>query len=111
MLAGTESPGRLYRFDADDRPFVLLDSGLTELRAIASTPDGDDLSPPASLSGDDAASRGGETTSVATLASAAARAGARRHADVGDSSAPSARSLYRIDPSGTWEADLGNRAT
>ena len=35
MLAGTESPGRLYRFDADDRPFVLLDSGLTELRAVS----------------------------------------------------------------------------
>src|SRR4029453_8339787 len=35
IMAGTETPGRLYRLDASGRPFVMLDSGLTELRASA----------------------------------------------------------------------------
>ena len=43
MLAGTESPGRLYRFESDDRPFVLLESGVTELRAAVASQDGIDL--------------------------------------------------------------------
>jgi hypothetical protein len=40
MLVGTESPGRLYRFGSDDRPFAVLDSGLTEIRAVAAAADG-----------------------------------------------------------------------
>lgn len=97
MFAGTESPGRLYRFAADDRPFVVLDSGMTELRAAAVDPGGT-IYAAAVTRGDDAAPSGGETTTVAVTMPPPSTAS-------GASSAPSRRSaLYRIDPSGTWEA-------
>jgi sugar lactone lactonase YvrE len=100
MLAGTESPGRLYRFDAADKPFVLLDSGLTELRAVAAAPGGE-IFAAGIAKGDEAASAGGESTTVAaTLASAAPASSTSTPA-----STPAKRAvLYRIDPSGTWEA-------
>jgi hypothetical protein len=34
LLAGTESPGRVFRIDASGKPFVLLDSSYTEIRTI-----------------------------------------------------------------------------
>ena len=34
VVAGTESPGRVYRLDADGRPFLLLDTNLQEVRAL-----------------------------------------------------------------------------
>ncbi len=40
VFAGTDHPARLYRFDDQDRPFVVLEAGLTELRTIRPTPDG-----------------------------------------------------------------------
>ena len=77
MLAGTESPGRLYRFDADDRPFVLLDSGMAELRAI-SVDAGGVIFAAAVAKGDESASAG-ETPSVAVALAppATTRRGAR----------------------------------
>ena len=63
ILAGTESPGRLYRLDANDRPFVLLDSGLAELRAVSNAPNG--VIYAAGVAKGDESSPGGETTSVA----------------------------------------------
>ena len=34
LLAGTGAPGRVFRFDAAGRPFVLLDSSYGEIRAL-----------------------------------------------------------------------------
>lgn len=102
MLAGTESPGRLYRIGADDRPFALLDSGLPEVRAIASTQEGvtyaaavtrgDDSSTPADLPA--------VVTSIATIAVQPPAAGSATPA-----TPPTRKSiLYRIEGSGAWEA-------
>jgi hypothetical protein len=97
MLAGTESPGRLYRFEGD-KPFVLLDSGLTELRAVATAPNGV-LFAAAVARGDESAAGGGEAASVAIAAPPSAAAGSA------PSAAPAARRsvVYRIEASGTWE--------
>jgi len=108
ILAGTESPGRLYRLDANDRPFVLLDSGLAELRAVSNAPNG--VIYAAGVAKGDESSPGGETTSVAVTLTAAAPSspgpgGPPAAPSGGDSSAPARRStLVRIDPSGTWES-------
>ncbi len=40
VFAGTDQPARLYRFDGSDRPFVVLETPLTELRSIKPSPDG-----------------------------------------------------------------------
>jgi len=40
VLAGTEGPGRVYRFDEGDKPFALFESGLAEVRAITVGADG-----------------------------------------------------------------------
>ena len=34
LVVGTESPGRVFRIDADNRPFLLLDTNLQEVRAL-----------------------------------------------------------------------------
>ncbi len=34
LVVGTESPGRVFRLDADGRPFLLLDTAMQEVRAI-----------------------------------------------------------------------------
>jgi len=34
LLVGTESPGRLFRLDANGKPFVLLDSPTNEIHAL-----------------------------------------------------------------------------
>jgi hypothetical protein len=34
LIVGTESPGRVFRLDADGRPFLLLDTNLQEVRAL-----------------------------------------------------------------------------
>lgn len=34
LVVGTESPGRVFRLNAEGRPFLLLDTGLQEVRAI-----------------------------------------------------------------------------
>ena len=98
MLAGTEAPGRLYRIGSDDRPFVVLDSGLSELRAMAAAPGG--LVYAAAVTrGEDAGSGGGESASVAIAVAAPPSPGAT------PPSPPARRSvLYRIDATGTWES-------
>jgi hypothetical protein len=78
MLAGTESPGRLYRFDSSDKPFVLLDTGLAELRAVSSDASGV-LFAAAVAKGEESASAG-ETTSVAVTLAAAPTSARRRRA-------------------------------
>ena len=106
ILAGTESPGRLYRLDANDRPFVLLDSGLAELRAVTLGPNG--VIYAAAVAKGDESAAGGETTSVAVTLTAAAPAsgsGSSGSSTSGDASAPARRAtLVRIEPTGLWEA-------
>jgi hypothetical protein len=106
VLAGTESPGRLYRLDANDRPFVLLESGLAELRAVSVGTDG--VIYAAGVAKGEESTSTGETTSVATLTAAApasSSSSASTSASTGDASGPTRRSaLIRIDPSGTWES-------
>jgi hypothetical protein len=97
MMAGTESPGRLYRFNENDQPFVLLDTGLAELRAM--TVAGNVTYAAGIAKGEETASAG-ETTSVAVTLAATATTGAAP----ASGSAPARRSvIYRIEPSGTWE--------
>jgi hypothetical protein len=111
ILAGTESPGRLYRLEANDRPFVLLESGLAEVRAVTNGPNG--VIYAAGVAKGEESSSGGETTSVAVALTAAAppsstsatSSGSTSTASSSESSAPARRAaLFRIDPAGTWEA-------
>jgi sugar lactone lactonase YvrE len=100
VLAGTEAPGRLYRFDSSGRPFVMLDSGLTELRATAVSDTGVVFAA-AVARGDEPA--GGEPSSVASaIALAAPPAGGTPP----PASAPKDKKsvIYRIEPTGTWES-------
>jgi hypothetical protein len=97
MMAGTESPGRLYRFNENDQPFVLLDTGLAELRAMAVA---GNVTYAAGIAKGEETASAGETTSVAVTLAATATTGAAP----ASGSAPARRSvIYRIDPSGTWE--------
>lgn len=98
MFAGTESPGRLYRLDNDGaKPFVVLDSGLNELRAVSFGPEG--LTFAAALAkGDD--NQPSELTSV----SAALPLPAQPGASSSSSTPASPRSVvYRIEANGAWE--------
>ncbi len=109
ILAGTESPGRLYRLDANDRPFVLLDSGLAELRAVSNAPNG--VIYAAGVAKGDESSPGGETTSVAVTLTAAAPSSpvqaAHRPRRVAATRAP--RPAVRRS-SGSIRAERGNRS-
>lgn len=96
MLAGTESPGRLYRYDESDRPFVLLDSGLAELRAVSRAASGTIFA--AGVAKGDEAASGGETPTVAVTIASTATAGPAA------ATPPARRSaIFRIDPDGRWE--------
>jgi hypothetical protein len=103
VLAGTESPGRVYRLDQNDRPTVVLDTGLTEARALAPGPNGE-LFVAAIGRGDEGPAGAGETASVALAAPPAPPTGAALPAAV--SASPSGRhsTVFRVDRSGTWEA-------
>lgn len=99
MLAGTESPGRLYRFGADDHPFAMLDSGLTELRAVSVAPDGVVFA--AALNrGDDSASNADASTASVVLATLPPPS------PTATPTPPTTRrsQVYRIDPTGAWES-------
>jgi hypothetical protein len=103
MLAGTESPGRLYRIGDDNRPFVMLDSGLTELRAVAQGPGG--VVYAAAVARGDESSSPAETASIAiATAPPPSPAGATGTTTTSAASTSRRSVVYRIDPSGTWEA-------
>lgn len=100
LLAGTDSPGRLYRLDANDRPFVMLDSGLAELRAIATTPDG--VTYAAAVAKAEGGASGSETASIVAATPPTTRGGS---ASESSGTTPTRRAvLYRIDAAGVWEA-------
>jgi hypothetical protein len=101
LLAGTESPGRLYRLDGD-RPFALLDPGLTELRAIAVGPGGEVFA--AGVDRGSTSPSDGETTSVAVVAAASATTAGSSSSPAASSSGTSRRSaVFRIATDGQWE--------
>jgi hypothetical protein len=111
VLAGTESPGRLYRIGADDRAFALLDTGMTEVRAIASLGDGTIVAAAIQRADDSAAGEAGAATSAAialtpaTAATSQPAGGTAARTGAAAESAGSPRSqIFRIESSGTWEA-------
>jgi sugar lactone lactonase YvrE len=98
MMAGTESPGRLYRFNENDQPFVLLDTGLAELRAMTVAP-GNVTYAAGIAKGEETATAGEATSTAATLAATATTGAAPA-----TGSAPARRSVvFRIDATGSWE--------
>jgi hypothetical protein len=102
VLAGTESPGRLYRFDASGRPSVLLDTEMTELRAIALARDGGIVVAAVSR-GDDPAATGGESTSIAAALPVPPSSGTATPSASASASPGRRSAVFRIDPSGSWE--------
>ena len=102
VLAGTDSPGRLYRYD-DDGPFVVLDTDMAEVSAIATGANG--VIWAAAVAQGSEGGSGGEGTSVTVTIASTATAGSND----GDASASAASSnprrsaIYRIDASGLWE--------
>lgn len=101
LLAGTESPGRLYRLEGD-RPFALLDPGLTELRAIAIGPGGEIFA--AGVDRGSTSPSDGETTSVAVVAAASTPTTGSSSTPAAASSGSSRRSaVFRIATDGQWE--------
>ncbi len=99
VLAGTDSPGRLYRLDDTLRPFVLLDAGLSELRAVTALADG--LLVAAAVGRDGQSTSPGETTSVAVTVASGASPSPTPSEET--STAVQSR-VFRIAPDGTWEA-------
>jgi len=101
VFAGTDTPARLYRFDEADRPFVVLEPGLTELRAIRPAADGalfiaaltaaGDAAPESALTGSVTITVGGTTTGTSSSTTPAP---------------PSARRsvVYRVAADGIWDA-------
>lgn len=96
MLAGTESPGRLYRFNDANRPFVLLDSGLAELRAVSRAADGTIFA--AAVAKGDETAAAGETPTVAVTMAATATTG-----KPAATTTPRRSVIFRIEPDGQWE--------
>ena len=102
MLAGTESPGRLYRFDAADHPYVMLDSGLTELSAIATTAANNGVVFAAAVARDDAVGGGAETAAI-SFAGPPPAPSSPSTPSTSSSSGTRHSSIFRIEPSGMWE--------
>ena len=100
MYAGTDTPARLYRFGDADRPFVVFEPGLSELRAIvpaqngtlyvAALTSGADAAPDASVTGSVTITVGGTNTGTASTTTPAT---------------PGRRStIYRVTSDGAWDA-------
>jgi hypothetical protein len=98
ILAGTESPGRVYRIGADDRPFAMLDSGLTEVRALTTGADGATFAA-AMTRGDDSSSGSADTPALVATVTPPTPAPAA----TSTSSSAKRSVLFRIDASGSWE--------
>jgi len=115
LVVGTEGPGRVFRLDAEGRPFLLLDTSLQEVRALRRDAQGRlYVVAQARRSG---AEGGGETltlpeppraapvptvtteiTAMAVVdAPAASSAGASRPAG------PAAGAIFRVNADGTWD--------
>lgn len=102
VFAGTDNPARLYRFDGADRPFVVLESALTELRSIRPTPDGGLFVAAISATGEpggDAAVTGSVTITVGGTPTGTSTT-------TGADGPPEGRrsTVYRVDGAGLWEA-------
>lgn len=100
MFAGTDTPARLYRFEGD-RPFVVLEPGFTELRAIRPAADGalyiaaltagGEAPADANVTGSVTITVGGTTTGTSSTTAPAAP--------------PARRSVvFRVSPDGTWDS-------
>lgn len=101
MFGGTDTPARLYRFGDDDRPFVALEPGFAELRAIRPAADGvlyiaaltaaGESAPESALTGSVTITVGGATTGTSST--------------TGPATPPVRRSVvYRLSADGSWDA-------
>src|SRR5262249_32874530 len=122
LLAGTESPGRVFRIDATGKAFVLLDSSYNEIRALRVDGDGNiyvaavsgrppgapDRAPaPASAPEPTPAAPGltpNVTTEITVVAVADSAPQPAPSIGGGQSrSGPTAGAIYRILPDGAWD--------
>jgi hypothetical protein len=120
LLAGTESPGRVFQLDPTGKPFVLLDSPYNEIRTLRVAPDGNVYA--AAVSGRGAAatpaapaapeptrepiaSVSTEITIVGIVPDAGSGAAAAQPAPAPrPASGPAAGAIYRLTPDG--DSDL-----
>ncbi len=122
LVVGTESPGRVFRIGADNRPFLLLDTSLQEVRALRTDTRGRILA--AAQARRTGADGGGEAPPAAVAPAAAPVASVSvsiTAMSVVDTSSPVPASasgvpgggavvgaIFRIDPDGTsdriWES-------
>ncbi|MGD9902302.1 MAG: hypothetical protein AB7U83_02435 [Vicinamibacterales bacterium] len=116
LVVGTEGPGRVFRLDADGRPFLLLDTGLQEVRAVRRDGEGRlfVVAQARRSGGGDGGSEPfavpeparpapvptvtTEITAVAVVDMAAAAASAPSRP-----AGPAAGALFRINTDGTWD--------
>ena len=122
LLAGTGSPGRVFRFDAAGKPFVLFDSSYTEIHQIRVDPAGNIYATAftgrAGGGGDVEPARPEPQPGPAPVATVSTEITAVAVADIsvsaspapatgGRSSGPTAGAVFRITPDGStdvlWE--------
>jgi hypothetical protein len=116
LLAGTASPGRLFRIDDEGQGFVLLDSGFDELRSLQLADDGTiyavavsqsparSVTPSATPSATPATSSGGTPTVTTTVtAVAVVGSGGTSTASQSAAEAPASGAVYRIRADGVWD--------
>src|SRR5205085_1273145 len=118
LLVGTESPGRLFRLDANGKPFVLLDSPYNEIHTIrldskgviyvaaVSGPGGSSPGPTPSPSSEPSApltptvSVSTDITAIAVLEPTPQSGASTSSASDRSNAGPSAGGVYRITPDG-----------
>ncbi len=102
MLAGTESPGRLYRFDTGDRPFVLLDAGPSELRSIVAGANGTIYA--AALNRAEETTGGGESPSIAAAMGPPVPPAGPNPPPPATGPTTRRSTIFKVESSGSWEA-------
>ena len=126
LLVGTESPGRLFRLDANGKPFVLLDSPYNEIHTLRLDPKGviyaaavsgaGGSTPSTPPSNPEPSTPPTATVSVSTEITAIAIVDATPQGGTSTPSAPertntgpSAGAVYRITPEGVWDLIWSSR--
>jgi hypothetical protein len=119
LLAGTESPGRIFQIDANGKPFVLLDSPYNEIHALrvdskgviyaaavsGRSPSGQPT--PAQPSQESPAqpvpSVSTEITAIAIAPDVQVTAGGNQPPPPRGNQGPGSGAIYRIMPDGAWD--------
>jgi hypothetical protein len=120
LVVGTESPGRVFRLDAEGRPFLVLDTNLQEVRALRLDPRGRlYVVAQARRSGEGGGSGGdgltisepvratpvptvtAEVTTLTVIDTASASSGGSTPRT---DARPAAGAIFRVNTNGTWDA-------